>query len=556
MGWQFTVLSLPILLAVAVSLVILGYLVTFYRDRYRDPVVALYFCVTIAALVWTGFSALKLLHTDPTTKLLFYRLLHIGAATLPPLLFLFVVAFTDRTRWLRYDFVGAIFLVPSAFLVLLFFGPSGLITGGTQLIEDDLIILRVANSLGFRVFLLYSALLVVATLGIVVFEIRRIGSTYYRQALSITVAAITPMVFSAFTSAGIPPFVDDSVNLVPTAGAVSVLASGVLLYRYHLVDLPPLAHATAMKYSPDTLFVLNGDGRVVSANEHGSDLLEALNGRMGAPLSEVIPEFDPESPSNDLIELTPSSGERSYYRVFVEPLTRGGERVGWVVVLRDETAQQRQQKRLEQKTEQLELFASTVSHDLRNPLSVAQGNLQLAQEEFDSEQLDTVESAHDRMGEIIEEVLTLARAGQQIDELEPVLIEIAANRAWENVTTGGTELTVETDRTVMADPAMIQHVFENLFRNAVEHGGQEVQVRVGNLENGIYVEDDGTGIPPDKREDVFDVGYTGTSDGTGLGLGIINQVVEAHEWEIRLLEGTDGGARFEITGVEVAESTL
>jgi len=361
------------------------------------------------------------------------------------------------------------------------------------------------------------------------------------------------MVFSAFTSAGIPPFVDDRINLVPTAGAVSILAFGVLLYRYHLVDLPPLAYATAMKYSPDALFVLNRDGRVVSTNEHGSDLLEALNGHVGAPLSEFIPEFDPESLSNDLIELTPSSGERTYHRVFVEPLTRGGERVGWVVVLRDETAQQRRQKRLQQKTEQLEVFASTVSHDLRNPLNVAQGNLQLAQEEFDSEQLDTVESAHDRMGEIIEKVLKLARAGQQIDELEPVPIEAAANRAWENVTTGGAELTVETHRTVMADQAMIQHVFENLFRNAVEHGGQEVRVRVGNLENGIYVEDDGTGIPPDKREDVFDVGYTSTSGGTGFGLGIIDQIVEAHEWEIRLMEGTDGGARFEITGVEVAE---
>jgi signal transduction histidine kinase len=157
------------------------------------------------------------------------------------------------------------------------------------------------------------------------------------------------------------------------------------------------------------------------------------------------------------------------------------------------------------------------------------------------------------MEEIIEKVLTLARAGEQIDELEPVPIDAVVNQAWENVTTGGAELTVETDRTVMADPTMIQHVFENLFRNAVEHGGQEVRVRVGTLENGIYVEDDGAGIPPDEREDVFDVGYTGTSGGTGLGLGIINQIVEAHEWEIHLMEGTDGGARFEITGTEGVE---
>jgi signal transduction histidine kinase len=101
---------------------------------------------------------------------------------------------------------------------------------------------------------------------------------------------------------------------------------------------------------------------------------------VGAPLSEYIPEFDPEPPSDELIELTPSSGEPAFYRVFGEPLTRGGKRVGWVVVLRDETEQQRQQNRLQLKTEQLEVFASTVSHDLRNPLNVAQGNLQLVQD--------------------------------------------------------------------------------------------------------------------------------------------------------------------------------
>lgn len=553
MSWQFTVLSIPILLALAVSLLILGYVVAFYRNHRRDPVVNLYFWITVGAIIWTGFSALKLLHTEPTTKLLFYRFLHIGAAALPPLIFLFVVAFTDRTRWLRYDVVGAVLLVPAVFIILLFFGPSGLVTGGTQLIEDDLVILRVANGPGFLLFLFYSALLVVASLGIVLQELRQFGTAYYPQAILIAVALVTPILFSVLTTAGVPPFVDDRINLVPTAAAVSVLSFGVLLYRYRVVDLPPLAYATAMKYSPDVLFVLDQEGVIVSTNEHGSELLEARNGRVGSPLSESIPGFDPETMTNELVEFAPSSAETAYYRVLGEPLTRGGKRVGWVVVLRDETAQQRQQKRLQQKTEQMEVFASTISHDLRNPLGVAQGYLQLAQDEFESEQLDKVDSAHTRMEEIIEEVLTFARAGQQIDEFEAVSMGAIVERAWENAATAGAELTVTVGRTVMADPTMIQHVFENLFRNAVEHGGDDVTVTVGSREEGIFVEDDGPGIPPDKRTDVFEVGYTGTTNGTGLGLSIIKQVVTAHGWDIRLTEGADGGARFEIDGIEFAD---
>jgi signal transduction histidine kinase len=553
MGWQLTPLVIPMFLALAVSLSILGYLVVVYRGRLGDPLVVLYFWATVAAVVWTGFSTLKLLQTDPTTKLLFFRFLHLGAAVLPPLIFLFVVAFTDRHRWLRTELVGALFLLPTVFLLLLFFAPDGVVIGGKQVFEGDIVVLRVTNGPGFSIFAAYSLLLVIAALTIVLLETRRFGPAYYPQAALISTAVLVPVLFSALTMAEVPPFVDDRINLVPTAGAVSVVLFGVLLYRYRLVELPPLAYATAMKYSPDALLVLDQDRQVVSANEHGNELLDALDGSLGTPLSESVPAFDPESTSNELVELELSSKETTYHRVFVEPLTRGGRRVGWVVVLRDETDQQRQQKQLQEKTEQLELFASTISHDLRNPLNVAQGYLQLAQSEVDREELDKVESAHSRMEEIIEEVLALARAETQTQELAPVPVENVVERAWENVTTDRADLRVETDRTVLADRTMMNHVFENLIRNAVEHGGGGVTITVGDLDDGIYVEDDGAGIPPDEREAVFEVGYTGTTDGTGFGLSIIKQIVDAHDWEIEITESSGGGARFEMTDVEVGE---
>ena len=99
-------------------------------------------------------------------------------------------------------------------------------------------------------------------------------------------------------------------------------------------------------------------------------------------------------------------------------------------------------------------------------------------------------------------------------------------------------------------------MFENLFRNSVEHGGADVVVRVGDLPDGsgIYVEDDGAGIPADERDEVFVDGFTTEASGTGLGLTIIQQVVSAHGWEIAVTESAEGGARFEITGMEFVES--
>jgi signal transduction histidine kinase len=67
---------------------------------------------------------------------------------------------------------------------------------------------------------------------------------------------------------------------------------------------------------------------------------------------------------------------------------------------------------------------------------------------------------------------------------------------------------------------------------------------------GFFVEDDGPGIPEDKRDSVLEDGFTTEADGTGLGLSIVTSIVKAHGWDVTVTGSSDGGARFEITGVE------
>lgn len=102
----------------------------------------------------------------------------------------------------------------------------------------------------------------------------------------------------------------------------------------------------------------------------------------------------------------------------------------------------------------------------------------------------------------------------------------------------------------------MKQALENLFRNAIDHGGESVTVTVGVLddENGFYVSDDGPGIPDEDREDVFDSGFSTHQDRTGFGLAIVKRICEAHSWQISVTESEAGGARFEITGIESLES--
>jgi len=84
---------------------------------------------------------------------------------------------------------------------------------------------------------------------------------------------------------------------------------------------------------------------------------------------------------------------------------------------------------------------------------------------------------------------------------------------------------------------------------AVTHVQAVLTVTVGNVAGGFYVADDGTGIPAEERDEVFEAGYSTTNSGAGLGPNIVQEIVQAHGWEISVTDSDGGGARFEITGV-------
>jgi signal transduction histidine kinase len=154
------------------------------------------------------------------------------------------------------------------------------------------------------------------------------------------------------------------------------------------------------------------------------------------------------------------------------------------------------------------------------------------------------------METLIDDLLTLAREGNEVTDTQPVDLSTVANGCWENVETNQAKVRTDIDRRVRADASRLKQVFENLFRNSVEHGRADVTVTVGRLDDGFYIEDDGPGIPSDERDTVFEAGYSRSTDGTGFGLSIVERIVDAHGWHIRVTDGADGGARFEITGVE------
>ena len=270
------------------------------------------------------------------------------------------------------------------------------------------------------------------------------------------------------------------------------------------------------------------------------------------PVSRLREAIDAEEPESVELLNYRKDGTPFWNRVSVAPILDGDGSVSeWVGFQEDITAFKEREAALERQNERLDAFAAIVSHDLRNPLNVAQGRVDLAREATDgSAQLDAAADALDRIESIVEHTLTLAREGETVGDPEPVALAEVTADSWETVDTGSVSLSNEADGEVLADPDRLRNLFENLVRNSVEHAGDGVRIRVGDLPDGFYVADDGPGIPESVRDGLFEPGQSGTAGNTGFGLAIVQEIATAHGWTVEAVDAADGGARFEIRGIE------
>ena len=285
---------------------------------------------------------------------------------------------------------------------------------------------------------------------------------------------------------------------------------------------------------------------------------------IGAMLADAV-----ENPGTDIeIEYRARTTDGSYRWMEV----RGSNQLddplldGLVGYVRDITQRKERQqelatktRRLERKNEQLERLAGIVSHDLQTPLSTAEKLTRLLRSDLDDpdsaveQWLADLEATHKRLREFADHLPRLARESTDVDESQACELRAVAEAAWNVVGTEPLDLRIESNCTLQADPSRLQRVFENCFQNTVTHGVRAVDadaeaattVRVGSLDNGFYIADDGPGIRPEQRDELFEYGMS-TGSGSGFGLAIVRTIIEAHGWTVAVSDDDSGGACFEV----------
>jgi len=199
----------------------------------------------------------------------------------------------------------------------------------------------------------------------------------------------------------------------------------------------------------------------------------------------------------------------------------------------------------EREKQRLEEIRSIVSHDFGNPLNLAAGRLDLVRTECDSEHIAHVEKGLNEIDSLTDEANTFIKAGREVTDSQQLSLESLATDCWKYAGEDRGTVSIE-DTTIRAEPERLRRVLNELIQNSFVHNEGPLELQIGPLEEerGFHVTDDGSGIPANEKEYVFDKGYTGISDRDGNGLAVVDEIARAHGWELRI--GESEGARIEV----------
>ncbi|WP_254863925.1 histidine kinase N-terminal 7TM domain-containing protein [Halovivax gelatinilyticus] len=573
-----TTVFLAVLLSVAITILAVR--------KWENPESRALAALTTGIALWTGGDFVSMFASSREWTIRWLQVHWLGVVIVPVAVFVFILVYTGRGERLSRGRVAGLYALPAVTYLLVLSSPAhDLIWTAIEPTSASPVGYAFTNGPAFYVYALYAyGLLAVASVLLGVFILRS-NDLYRGQASLLMVAALAPWASNLGYVFG-----GRVLDVTSIGFAVTAVALGVALYRYRLTDVMPIARTTVVEHINDGVIVLDREDRLVDVNRRAAPYIRTERGDspLGRRASEVLPdpmvdrltqhadrsepdESSPE-PSVATTGLTITrDGSQRYLTVETTPLSNARRRIGRLVIIRDVTEERRYERELERQNDRLDRFASLVSHDLRNPLNVADGYVSILDERCDDPALEEITVSLDRMEQIIDDVLTLTRHGTVLTDRERVELATVVRSAWNGVDTADATLDVETgDHAVSTDPSRLVQAFENLFRNAVEHGstsphshvreetvehgGADVTVTVGTITgddrddsvDGFYVADDGPGIPAADREKILESGYSTSQDGTGLGLDIVTQILDAHGWSLSVDESDSGGARFEI----------
>ncbi|MBN2303509.1 MAG: PAS domain-containing protein [Anaerolineae bacterium] len=599
MRWEFTPYAVPLFIG-ALVLVAIAF-IAWQRRTVRG---ALYlFWLSITLNIYTIGYALELGSLDVVAVRFWLKFEYLGVPFSPVLLLCLVLAYTSHDRHLTPLMLTLLLAIPAmTMLMALSNDYHNLIWKNIHLDRSNGYTgtLFTRGMWGRIVLVGYSYLLNVSALIILLRATLRSSGLYHRQLGTILVGIVLGFGGNLAHLTGIAP---DGLDLSPYgySGAITILALGI--FQYQMFDLMPVAHAQVLASMQDAILVVDARRRVVELNAAAADLIgQHRDVAVSLLLETVLPSalrpvvihcLDHDIEDADL--QLDRAGRPQFFELRIYPLHSHNNRrnnnnwqqnvqhdsvqhdpdshnndrlAGHLLMLRDVTGDKQAVAERERLIAELDAFAHTVAHDLKNPLMVMTGYSTALQEERCTmsaadvdEYLGVIASTGQKMANIIDELLLLAgvRRMQQVElgplEMRP-LVASAQLRLLSLINERrALILTPESWPEAMGYGPWVEEVWTNYVSNAIKYGGTPPRVTLGaTVQDGNYVRfwvrDNGVGLTPEQQARLF-TPFTRLRqvrvEGHGLGLSIVQRIVTRLGGQVGVESVPDQGSEFFFT---------
>jgi PAS domain S-box-containing protein len=534
--------------------------VALYTWRHRKEPTALALSVlTGGGAIWCLARVFELTAASYLLSRISYQIGYVGITTTIPGWFLFSLALTNRTDLITRRTLLALAIHPIAFTLLGITNDPFLLTLAgieteqfghylvwTEFTPDEFTSgIDGEPDLVWFVHVGYSYLLLsTATVLFLAhfFRHARQRNIYFTQALIVLLGIGSCWLANVLYLVDISP-----MDLTPLAYAVSGGAFFWAIFEYELIDLTPVAREAAWDELDDAVVTLDGDDRVVDANETARETFGVRADCEGLPITAFFETL----PDNTIQQLTEAEevetqittrirGETRHFSLSVSTIDQQDQHSGRVIVMQDITSLKRREQELRAREQELDVLRQVQSrvlrHNIRTELSMVRGNTELLVPEIDGKQRQrakTIIEASDRLAtisdktRIVEELFDRQHTTYEYD------LRDCVDRAVSNIDSEYPELSVSvigSDECPIRASPHLQVAIENLLENAAVHNDSadpEATIELDDTDGlWLAVSDNGPGIPEQEITVLEEGTENALEHGSGLGLWLVKWIAD------------------------------
>ncbi|MCL4265940.1 MAG: PAS domain-containing protein [Anaerolineae bacterium] len=553
MALQFVPASILYILSAVVA-----FTLAFITWRLKPEHGRSWFMVMVCAGIWATANALETFPTDLDTKFnIITTLPYLGVCGLIFFWSLFAISYSQHESWLnRYTIALLAFMPATTYLMALTSHWHRFFWDSYWLVEHDgLFFIDTAFGPWFWLWAVYAYLVILVGALMIITAVIRSPRLYQGQAVMLILGSLIPLISNFLFLTGINPIAP--LDISPLALTLSGIFFTVGMLRFGLFSIVPVAHDLVVKNVNSGVIVVDLKGRIIEINPAAAKILNrSRNELVGQDALVALPEYVTQMQQfQDTWEVKTEMalGARIYELEITPLVNRNGKRAGRIILLYDMTERKQALQERDSLIKELDAYAHTVAHDLKNPLSLVVGysNLMLRKEKETlsasaQSSLQTIAKTGHKMAEIVDALLLLAsvRSMEKV-EMKPLDTAVLVHNAWNRLTNSNdvaAELSApENWPTAVGYAPWVEQVWVNYLSNAIKYGGQPPTIVVGaevltETGNGarpylrFWVRDNGKGLSAAEADQLFQqftrLDQHTAVQGHGLGLSIVQRIVE------------------------------